>query len=93
MTACEKVHLYESVTVGLSDDTIAQNCLLGGILLVVEGITLVLLLVAVYPVNILLSRASAFDVRAKTTRPETGRSRRCVTPRNTAPGFAYASLM
>ena len=43
--------------------------------------------------NILLSRVSAFDVRAKTTSPATGRSSRCTTPRNTSPSFWYFSLI
>ena len=49
--ACGRTLARISKPVGRSDDTIAQDGLLGGILLVVEGITLVLLLVAVYPVN------------------------------------------
>ena len=36
-----------------------------------------------------MSLAAALLVRAKTTKPDTGRSKRCTTPRNTAPGFWY----
>ena len=35
----------------------------------------------------------AFDVRAKTTSPDTGRSSRCTTPRNTLPGLLYFVLI
>ena len=38
-------------------------------------------------------RLNALLVFANTTSPLTGRSRRCVTPRNTLPGFAYFSLI
>jgi hypothetical protein len=69
VTACEKLHLHEVVTVALSNGTIAQDSLLGVGHLMVVGVRLVLLLVAGKPVDGLPPAPSNWRGRLMRSKP------------------------